>query len=192
LTGVDTGTHHCNIIRTSGGTETNCSISSSGGFVNDIGAETVGDVTFFEPREGHLTTPTYSFEPGQYSFGFRLEVVADLLAAGPPEEAVFHNSFDHTFSFAREGPVANLPDGWNFHGPNVVNNRFAGDVASPVPEPSTVLLSLTGLLLIARRLRRCGRLDSRARSSREQSRPSETNRRRGALADILTRAPASP
>lgn len=51
--------------------------------------------------------------------------------------------FGNTLTFATDGPVFNLPGGYtlNSAGANISNN-------SVVPEPSTALLSLTGILLL--------------------------------------------
>ena len=155
-----TGTHHCDITRARDRTgEPKCGIGIAGAFASDLAEERVGDVSFFEPREGHLTTPSYAFEPGRYAFRFYLQVVADFLTSGHAEKAVFHNAFDRTLSFAHEGPVANLPDGWSFHGPGVVNNRLAQHPGTPFPEPSTAMLALSGLMLVASKLRKARRSD---------------------------------
>lgn len=60
--------------------------------------------------------------------------------------------FGNTLTFATEGPVFNLPGGYtiNSAGANISNNSL-------VPEPSTALLSLTGILVLQCRRRRSSR-----------------------------------
>jgi len=75
---------------------------------------------------------------------------------GSRRQADAASDFDSTFSFALSGPVFDLPDGYTANSASglIVDNRWLG-IAAPtaVPEPSSLLLVIAGLLGFIRRLK---------------------------------------
>ena len=92
-----------------------------------------------------IVTPTFDVQSGvPFDVQIRLSTSADTIISsgiGTGGSAQANSDFSHTFSFARTGPVFNLPVGFtaNSVDAHIVNNQVVA-----VPEPSTLILGLAG------------------------------------------------
>ncbi|THH37443.1 hypothetical protein E4Z66_11105 [Aliishimia ponticola] len=118
----------------------------------------VGD-SEFDSLSGSITTPKVLLRPGETgSISFGLASSASGLLAGL--EAVGFANGGNSVSFALEGDVFNLPDGYfiDIDEPRIANNRYSrADTPSPVPLPASawfLAIGLVGLRTLRKRAKR--------------------------------------
>lgn len=111
------------------------------------------DVTFGSVVAGHVPISTDTFDlpvDRPFSLFLRLRTSADIGGVAPTgfTEALARSNFGDTLSFATTGPVFDLPEGFTVNSASgqIVDNRWVGASASPVPEPSSLALLGVGML----------------------------------------------
>ena len=109
---------------------------------------------------GTVVTPLMMLPVGSsFVLQLSLSTVADTdsrsAIVGSRRQADASSLYDSTLSFPLTGPVFNLPDGFTANSLSglIVDNRWVGLAGpQPVPEPSSLLLAIAGLLCFARRI----------------------------------------
>ena len=120
-----------------------------------------GLLTGYTGAQTALATPTVMVPIGSsFVVVLNLSTTVDTNTSntilGARRQADASSDFDSTFSFALSGPVFDLPDGYTANSASglIVDNRWLGIGApSAVPEPSSLLLVMAGLLGFVRRLK---------------------------------------
>jgi hypothetical protein len=99
-----------------------------------------GVLTDWLPPEGDVTTPVFNVQAGE-PFSLELQLHTFAGAAGDPAGA--NAAFGNTLSFAKTGPVFNLPSGYSADGPDagIEDNQFTA-----APEPAMPVLIAVALL----------------------------------------------
>ncbi|WP_299960863.1 VPLPA-CTERM sorting domain-containing protein [uncultured Roseobacter sp.] len=114
-----------------------------------------GEETDSKSLEGSITTPKVLLRPGETgSITFGLASSAGGFFTGTTAKGVADAS--NSLSFALQGDVFNLPDGYfiDIDEPRIVNNRYTALTLAPVPLPASAWLlagALAGLRLVKRR-----------------------------------------
>ena len=102
-----------------------------------------------------LTTPSFTVTVGvPFTVSIDLQLSGEFLRA---DGSSIVGDLAHTLTYHQNGPVFNLPTGYTANGLNVTSNTYgAAAPTTPVPEPGTIGLMASGLVLIgiARRRRK--------------------------------------
>jgi len=132
--------------------------------ISYLGCDVVGCVVTTESSEGifagftgaaDVSTPIFNATPVGVPFSLDMELSARSFVLYGDELTIFPNimfassatDFAHTVSFPTAGPVFNLPAGYTANSVSglIVNNQWTGGAVAPVPEPSSLLLMVSGL-----------------------------------------------